>query len=405
MNYFKIAWRNIWRNKKRTLITAASVFFALFLAILMVGLQEGTYAHMIKISVEDFYGYAQVHGKGFSEDKTLTNSLEYNQEIVEYLNSNKNVKQIQPRIESFALSAFSDKSKGIVILGIDPNMEFEKPTIKKRLVAGNFEEIYNDGIVITEKLAEYLGAEIGDSLALIGQGYQGISAVGLYKIVATISMPNPMLNSGLAYLDIKTAQELFSLENRLTGLSLSFNDNRKFKETTQELRSNLPDGYEIFHWEEEMPEIKQFVESDRAGGQIFLVILYIIIGFGIFGTALMMIAERIKEFGIMVAVGMQKMKIVILVGVEMLYITSLGIIASIVFSIPVMYYLNINPITFTGDMAKTYESYGFEPIMPAAFQLDYFITQPIVVIIITILAIIYPLWGISKLNVIKSLRK
>jgi len=405
MNYFKLAWRNIWRNKKRTLITAASIFFALFFAILMVGLQEGTYAHMIKISVEDFYGYAQVHGKGFSEDKTLTNSLEYNQKIVDYIKSNDNVKQIQPRIESFALSAFADKSKGIAIIGINPELEFEKPMIKKRLVAGNLKDINNGGIVVTEKLAEYLGAKIGDSLALIGQGYQGISAVGLYRIVALISMPNPMLNSGLAYLEIENAQELFSLHGRVTGLSLSFNDNSLFKETTNELRANLPADYEIFHWEEEMPEMKQFVESDRAGGQIFLVILYIIIGFGIFGTALMMIAERIKEFGIMIALGMQKIKVVVLVGFEMLYITSLGIIASIVFSIPIMYYLKVNPITFTGDMAKTYETYGFDPIMPAAFQLDYFITQPVVVIIITLIAIIYPLWEISKLNVIKAIRK
>ncbi|HOZ29498.1 MAG TPA: hypothetical protein PLL66_01155 [Bacteroidales bacterium] len=137
MNYFKLAWRNIWRNKKRTLITAASIFFALFFAILMVGLQEGTYAHMIKISVEDFYGYAQVHGKGFSEEKTLTNSLDYNQKIIDYLKSNENIKQIQPRIESFALGAFADKSKGVAIVGIDPKLEFEKPMIKKRLIAGN----------------------------------------------------------------------------------------------------------------------------------------------------------------------------------------------------------------------------------------------------------------------------
>jgi ABC-type lipoprotein release transport system permease subunit len=405
MNYFKLAWRNIWRNKKRTLITAASIFFALFLAILMVGLQEGTYAHMIKISVEDFYGYAQVHGKGFSEDKTLTNSLEYDQNIIDYLMSDENVKQIQPRIESFTLSAFAEKSKGIAVIGVDPKLEFEKPSIKKRLIAGNFEDVYNGGIVVTEKLAEYLGAALGDSLALIGQGYQGISAIGLYKITAIISMPNPMLNSGLAYLDLETAQEFFSLDGRVTGLSLSFKDNSKFKESTENLKSKLPEGYEIFHWEEEMPEIRQFIDSDKSSGQIFLFILYIIIGFGIFGTALMMIAERIKEFGIMVAVGMQKIKIVILVAVEMLYITSLGIVASIVFSVPVMYYLHINPITFTGDMAKAYESYGFEPIMPAAFQLDYFMIQSIVVIIITVLAIIYPLYGISKLNVIKSLRK
>jgi putative ABC transport system permease protein len=405
MNYLKLAWRNIWRNKKRTLITAASVFFALFLAILMVGLQEGTYAHMIKISVEDFYGYAQVHGKGYSDDKVLTNSLEYTPELEKYLLSNPEVSQIQPRIESFALSAFEEKSKGIAVFGVNPAIEFEKPGIKKRLVAGKLAEAENGGIVLTQKLAEYLGAEIGDSIALIGQGYQGMSAVGLYRICAIISLPNPQLNAGLAYLSIESAQELYSLQGRLTGISLSYKDPDKFKETTEELRSKLPSGYEIFHWEEEMPEIRQFIDSDKGSGRIFLLILYIVIGFGIFGTALMMITERTKEFGIMVAVGMQKMKIVKMVATEMLLITFLGIAASIVASVPVMYYLYLNPIQFTGDMAKTYEAYGFEPIMPVAWTIDYFISQPVVVVIITLIAVMYPLYGVSKLNVIKSLRK
>lgn len=405
MNYFKLAWRNIWRNKKRTLITAASIFFALFLSIVMVGLQEGTYNHMIKISVEDFYGYAQVHGKNYSEDKTLINSLEYTPEIKSYLLSNPNVKQIQPRLESFALAAFGEKSKGIAIFGVDPKLEFEKPGIKKRLVSGSFPDKESGGILLTEKLAEYLGAQIGDSVALIGQGYQGVSAVGLYKITGIISLPNPILNTGLAYLELNNAQELFNMQGRLTGISLSFNDNDKFKESTEELRAGLPQGYEIFHWEEEMPEIRQFIDSDRSSGRIFLLILYIIVGFGIFGTALMMIAERIKEFGIMVAVGMQKSKLVILVSIEMLFITLVGIVSSVIASIPVMYYLFLNPIKFTGDMAKTYESYGFEPIMPVAWEISYFVSQPIIVIVITLLAIMYPLYGIGKLNVIKSLRK
>ncbi len=405
MNYFKLAWRNIWRNKKRTLITAASIFFALFLSIVMVGLQEGTYNHMIKISVEDFYGYAQVHGKNYSEDKTLINSLEYTPEIQSYLLSNSNVKQIQPRLESFALAAFADKSKGIAIVGVDPKIEFEKPGLKKRLVSGKFPDKDSGGILLTEKLAEYLGAQVGDSVALIGQGYQGVSAVGLYKITGIISLPNPMLNTGLAYLELNNAQELFNMQNRLTGISLLFKDNDKFKETTEELRAGLPKDYEIFNWEEEMPEIRQFIDSDRSSGRIFLLILYIIVGFGIFGTALMMIAERTKEFGIMVAVGMQKSKIVILVSLEMLFITLVGIVSSVLASIPVMYYLFLNPIKFTGDMAKTYESYGFEPIIPVAWEISYFISQPVIVIVITLIAIIYPLYGVGKLNVIKSLRK
>jgi ABC-type antimicrobial peptide transport system permease subunit len=136
-----------------------------------------------------------------------------------------------------------------------------------------------------------------------------------------------------------------------------------------------------------------------------LLILYIVIGFGIFGTALMMIAERIKEFGVMISLGMQKTKVIILVAVEMIFISFVGIVSSILASIPIMYYLYVNPITFTGEMAETYESMGFEPIMPVAWDLSYYLTQPFIVIVITVLAMLYPLYGLRKLNVIKALKK
>jgi ABC-type lipoprotein release transport system permease subunit len=405
MELFKIAWRNIWRNKKRTMITAGSIFFALTLSILMVGLQTGTYDNMIKTSVEDFYGYIQVHKDGYTEDKVLINSMDYSPEIQEFLTSNENVNELHPRIETFTLSAFGNKTKGIPIIGVIPELEFEKPGLKKRLIAGEFPTSENGGLLITEKYAEYMGVQIGDSIAFIGQGYQGISAIGLYPVVGIIKLPNPQLNAGLAYMGLEQAQELFSLQGMVTSIVLRLDDNSSYEETTDLLAANLPEGYEILNWEEEMPELVQMIESDQKSGQIMLLILYVVIGFGIFGTALMMIAERIKEFGIMISLGMQKIKVIILVAVEMIFISFVGIVSSILASIPIMYYLYVNPITFTGEMAETYESMGFEPIMPVAWDLSYYLTQPFIVIVITVLAMLYPLYGLRKLNVIKALKK
>ena len=250
-----------------------------------------------------------------------------------------------------------------------------------------------------------MGAVVGDSIAFIGQGYQGVSAVGLYKVVGIIKIPNPQLNSGLAYMELKQAQELFNLQGRLTSIVIRLNDNRKFEKTTQELASALPKGYEVFTWSDEMPQIKQLVDSKAGGSEIILMILYVVVGFGIFGTALMMTAERVKEFAIMIAVGMQKSKIVIVVAVEMLLITILGIFGSIITCFPLMYYLHLYPMKLTGEIAKTYESIGLEPIMPIAWDLSYYYPQPLVILVITVIAIIYPLYGIKKIEVIKAMKK
>jgi len=136
-----------------------------------------------------------------------------------------------------------------------------------------------------------------------------------------------------------------------------------------------------------------------------MMILYIVVGFGIFGTALMMTAERIKEFAIMVAIGMRRTKIVITIAIEMLYVTVLGIGASIVVSFPIMYYLHINPIKLSGEMSEAYEMIGMDPIMPIAWDISYYLPQPIMVVIITLIAIAYPLYSVRKLKLMKAMKK
>ena len=404
MKIIKLAWRNIWRNKKRSFITIGSIFFALLLSLVMAGLQKGSYDNMIKTSVEDFYGYIQVHKKGYTNQKDLSNSMEYTKVIQDYLISNTNVCEIHPRIESFVLSAFGDKTKGIPIVGVVPEKEFEKPGLKKRLVKGKFPTTNSGGLLISERYSNYMGIEIGDSIAFLGQGYHGVSAVGQYKVCGIIKLPNANIDAGFVYMELSEFQDLFSLQGRVTSIILCLNNKDDYNKTLQDLSINLPAEYEIFSWEQEMPEIKQMIESDANGAAVFRLILYIVIGFGIFGTALMMIAERIKEFAIMIALGMQKLKVIYIVTVEMMFIALLGIASASIASVPIMYYLYLNPIRFVGEAAQTFESMGFEPIMPVAWNATYYVTQAIVVLLITAIAIIYPLWGVKKIQLIKALK-
>lgn len=375
------------------------------MSIMMVGFQKGVFNNLVKISVEDFYGYVQVHKNGYTQDKSLLNTFEYSNDLEEYLLSNENVNDLHPRVETFSLSAFGEKTKGIPIMAVIPEQEFAKEGIKKRLIAGEFPTSESGGLVVTEKYAEYMGAKVGDSIAFIGQGYQGVSAVGLYEIKGIIKFPNPQLNSGFAFMELKEAQELFNLDNRLTSLVIRLDNNKTFAETTKELSSNLSEEYEILTWEQDHPEVAQLIESKANSGYIIMMILYIVVGFGIFGTALMMIAERTKEFAIMIAVGMRKTKILIIVAIEMIYITLLGIAASIVVSFPIMLALHLNPPTLSGEMAEQYANLGMDPIMPIAWDISYYLPQPIMILVITLFAIAYPLYTIRKLNLIKAMKK
>ena len=133
-------------------------------------------------------------------------------------------------------------------------------------------------------------------------------------------------------------------------------------------------------------------------------VLYMIIGFAVLGTLIMMTTERRREFGVMVSLGMQKKKLSLILTLEMLMMGVMGILSGILGSLPVIWSLVQHPIRFTGEYAKLFEAYGWEPIMPARFDISYFVGQSSIVLVIFILAIIYPLNSVLRLNEIKALR-
>ena len=162
--------------------------------------------------------------------------------------------------------------------------------------------------------------------------------------------------------------------------------------------------YEVMTWDKMLVELYQQYVSDEGGGKIFLGLLYLIIGFGIFGTVMMMVAERTREFGVLLAVGMKRNRLIRLITGEMFFIGLIGVVAGMVVSIPVVAWFHFHPIELSGTFAKTMESYGMEPVIPVLWQADYILWQGLIVFIITLVAILYPIYKVGNMQVIKALR-
>lgn len=159
------------------------------------------------------------------------------------------------------------------------------------------------------------------------------------------------------------------------------------------------------NWEEMMPELIQGIEMDYYGGLIMIYILYAVIGFGILGTFLMMTKERTYEFGILASIGMKKAKIQMTVALEIIMLTFFGVFLGLLVSTPIVIYFYFNPITFTGEFAAAYESFGYEAIMPFSIDPAIFYDQGIVVFFIAIFLGLYPLVYIKNLKIIKALKE
>lgn len=400
----KMGWKNLWRNKYRTFITVSAIFFAVILATVVSSLQKGVFDNLIKNVVGFYTGYIQVHHAGYWDEQILENSFEQNPIAEKSILKVPGVIGIAPRLESFALAASDQFTKGCMVIGISPLDEDKVTQLKAKITQGSYLQTTDKEVIIAEGLASRLRLQLNDTLILIGQGYHGATAAGKFKIKGILKFGSPDLNTKTVFMPLLLAQELYSAENELTSYVVSIDNPDRLDAIAGSIRKSLDKNYEVMTWEEMMPSIVQHISTDKASMSIIIGILYLLISFGIFGTLLMMMVERKFEIGMLIAIGMKKVKLCFLLLTECILTTFTGCVLGLLISTPIVWYLKMNPISFGKDVAKVYEQFGFEPIFPATLNIDIFIRQALIVLIIGLVLSLYPVINIIRINPIKAMR-
>lgn len=404
---FKIAWRNIYRNKKRSLITISSIFAALFLIILMRALQFGFYDKLIETVVESYAGYVEVHADGFWDNQSLDNSMEVDQSLLDNIKTVEGVDNIVQRLQTFTLISMGNKTKGGVINGINILDEQKITDWNKKMVSGTF-EINDDEIIVGKGIAEYFDVKENDTLILYGQGYRGMMAAGKYPVAGVIDLKNPDLNKLGIFMTIESARSYVSSDDISTHIIIDKERYYDEIKIVNDLSETLPEDYEIMTWKETLPEIEQTITADSAGGLIMAFILYIIVIFGMFGTVLMMTEERKYEFGVLISIGMSRIRLFGIILIETIILSMIGVVLAVVITHPICYYYNLNPIDMAvlmGDGAdQMMQELGFSPIAPMSISWSIPLTHALVIFISSIIISVYPAIKISKLDPVKSMK-
>lgn len=402
--YFSLSWRNIWRNKKRTIIVASSVFFAVILSAVMRSAQLGSYSYMIDSSAKLFTGHLQIQGENYWDKRSLDESIIINQSTIDSIAATPHVRQVTQRLEAFALVSHKSSTKVSQVIGVDPYNEDLMTGVKKKLVGGTYFNKDSRGLLIGSGLAKMLKATVGDSIVLYGQGYHGQIAAAISPIIGIIKLPFKAMDNAMVLLPLAYAQEVFSCPSRITSLPILVENIRFLDDAEQSLRLFLKADQRMMTWDEMMPDLEQNIEVDNMSGVIMLAILYIVIAFGVFGTVMMMVSERAKEFAILISVGMKKRRLFLVLTIETFLVSFVGVVVGIVTSIPVILYLVNNPIHLGGEMAEIYDQLSIEPILNFSAEPWIFISQALVVFLIAVVTIIYPLLFVRRLHPAKTIR-
>jgi len=404
---FKIAWRNIYRNKKRTLITVTSIFAALFLIILMRALQFGFYDNIITTVVESYAGYVEVHAEGYWDNQSLDNAMEVDQKLIDDISSVEGVENIVQRLQTFSLISMGEKTKGGVINGVDISDEQKITDWNKKMLSGSFNLGENE-IIVGKGIAEYFDIRENDTLILYGQGYRGMMAAGKYPVKGVIDLKNPDLNKLGIFMAIESARNYVSSEEISTHIIIDKEQYYDEEKIVKDLSQILSKDYEIMTWKKTLPEIEQTITADNAGGLIMAFILYIIVVFGMFGTVLMMTEERKYEFGVLISIGMSRFRLFGIILIETIILSMIGVFLAIILTYPISYYFNLNPIDMAALMGEgadqMLEDLGFSPLAPMSISWDIPLSHALVIFIFSLLISIYPAIKILNLNPVKSMK-
>lgn len=394
----KLVWRNLWRNRSRTLITTSSVLFAVLLATVLDSWQTGVYDSLEDNMIGYYTGYLQIHGAGYWDERTLENAMTNDSIQLKALAERPDIKDVSGRLESFVLASSGDKSKGCFLSGIDPKNEERMISLNKRVIAGRYLLPDDKGVLLGEGLAKGLHLEVNDTILLMGQGYHGATAAGKYPIRGLLKFGFPDLNELFVFMAMPDARYFLSADSIITSYVIMPRDLDNISEQQTALSAVLGPRFEVLRWQEMLPGLEQHIKMCAGGGYIFIAILYVLVAFGIFGTLLMMMTERRREFSMMIAIGMQKRQLALMVLMESFTLALLGCLLGIVLSIPVTHILHAYPVRITGQLAESFKQYGFDNVMQASMKPGIYVGQGVAVLSIALILSFYPLLHVLKLS-------
>jgi len=402
----KLAWRNIWRNKRRTIITIVSIVFAVLLSSTMRSLQLGSYQRMIDNSVRFYTGYLQVHKLGYWDEQVLDNAFQPPDGLRQQIESLHGVEAAVPRLESFALASYETRTRGAMVIGMDPEKESHLTGVEQKIIEGAMVGLRDNRVLMGSGLADYLNMEVGDTLVLISQGYHGVNAAGKYAVAGLVEFGLPPLTNQVVFMPLPAAQYFYGADGLLTAIAVVTDQPKQVEEVREAiLRDVDTTAYEVMGWRTMMPELIQGIEIDNISGIIMLLLLYLVIGFGMFGTFLMMTKERLYEFGVMLSVGMHRYKLQLVIFSEIVLLAAMAVLTGILLSLPLISYFSQNPISLPEEYKTAFEKFGIEPIYAFSHEPIVFTSQAWVVFFMALVLSAYPLYKVWKMDPVTAMRE
>lgn len=408
-NLLRMAWRNVGRNRRRSILSGLAVAFAVAILVFSMALQQGSYADMISATVHVRTGNLQIQHRDYWPKMNLSRRVVRPGELLAAADSLPGVEGCAPRIQAGALASTETRTFGAIILGIEPTRERTVSTLSALVREGAYLAPEDrDGALVGLTLARNLGAGLGDDIVVIGQGADGSLAAAKWKVRGLLKTGTTELDRSMIVAHIDAVGEAYSLYGAVSEIAILLERDSARPSVTVALEEKLHelkrDEAAILPWTTLMPGVEESIKLDWYSGQIIYLVLVLVVGFGIANAFLMAYLERIHEFGVLLSLGMKPRRVGLLVYAESVLLTLSGVVGGLVVGSLVVLYLHRTGIDFGEASQEIMAEYGMSSIIHPMLNTLVVSRSTLIVLSVALLLAVYPAVRASRLEPVEALR-
>ena len=403
--YLQMGWRNIWRNPRRTIVIMTAVIIGVWAMIFLGALMRGISDQMVRNGIANLTGHIQVHHPGFRKDPVIENSID-TPEVVEVALSKVLPRDARwtPRVRVSAIASNARHSGGVTLVGIDPEREAGISFIGEAVTEGEYLEADDTyGIIVGEALADKFETKLGRKLVLMSQDTQGDIASRAFRIIGIFRAEMEATEKQFVFVTIGAVRNMLKLENEISEVSILLTDYKEADRVADALREVLSsNSYDIQTWRGLLPFVTAILKMYDWFILLWFLIIFIAMGFGIVNTILMAVFERIREFGLLKALGMKPWWIVKEVLTESFFILILGMVAG-----NALGFLSIFALADTGidlsALSEGLEFAGMSRIIYPFILITDIIAANLVVFVLGLLVSAYPAVKAARFTPVRAM--
>ena len=403
----RLAWRNLWRHKRRTWLTASAIAFVTVLMVFLITLQLGSYDLMVDSSLRIYTAHMQVQRAGFIDKPQIRKTVPDAVALAARLRADPALRgvSIAARAQAFALVSSEKRSYGVQVVGVEPQFEPAVSTIPRLVKSGRFLSGPDaQEAVVGAPLAQNLNIKVGDELTLLGSAMDGSVAATIVPVVGIFESGMRDLDRALIELPLGTFQDLFGMNGGAHAIALLVPDLQQLPQLKQAVARQLPPGagLEVHDWERLIPGLKQLIEADWTTGWFTYLALIAVVTFSILNTFIMSVLERTREFGIMLALGATPLRIGTLVFTETALLALIGLGIGLGLGFALAAYLSVTGFTYPG-LKEIMGQYGLPGMIYPKLSAQAILTGPVVIFGFILVAALYPALRIRKLQPVEAI--